>query len=92
MKRFVKVDVEWDKDNEVWYEYDGDGGYNVYGKTHTLSELISQVPDIENKIRKVLIELRKYMHEQLDKAGIKGTPEIYIEHQVFSILQLFKEV
>jgi len=61
------------------------------GEDYSLSDLISQVPDIENKIREVLIESRKYTHEQLNKAGIKGTPELYIEHQVFSILQLFKE-
>jgi hypothetical protein len=82
MKRFVEVEVKWDEENQTWYEYDGDGGYYTYGKTLTLHDLVSQVPDIREKMKQRL--------------HIVTTPETTRDIRdnliADSILQLFKEV
>lgn len=50
-KRYVEVDVNWDDENMVWYEYDGDGSYNTYSTTATLPELIlKEYPKLREKI------------------------------------------
>lgn len=88
-KRYVEVDVNWDDENKVWYEYDGDGSYNTYSTTATLTELIiKEHPWLREEFIKALLESRKYTHVQLDKAGIRGVPELYVAHQADSILSI----
>jgi hypothetical protein len=42
MKRYVEVDVQWNNENETWYEYDGYGGYDTYAKVLTFSDILKE--------------------------------------------------